>query len=410
MRRHQAVLVQGVGQQQVVGMAAVRRQVDHLVRMRHLAQLLDAVDLDALVDAVPDVAEQALHRAQGGGGIVGGDLLDAAARARLGLGHGHLLGLGLALHRPLHFRRVEHTLDHHRAAQQGRPQHRGAGAQEVEMQRARQLALGALGVGLTGFRQVVAIGQRHAEIGQHVAAVGEHDEELVPAPGLQAVGENQAEQRSLLPRVAAPENRQRHDLHIVVGGVRRHREQVGQLGGIGAPAQHECLQQRRQVQHRRARGAGQRPLGALRPRQALLAADAVQREQVDPAALRQHVAHRLQRIELERQRRRFRRHPVAHRGDERAQQRTRQAIGQGNGERQQRAHHRPAPPAARRGRRGGLVVSLMVFMAAFMAISRKEISLNVRALRGHASLAASPMTPRAGTACIIKIDATARSP
>jgi hypothetical protein len=52
----------------------------------------------------------------------------------------------------------------------------------------------------------------------------------------------------------------------------------------------------------------------------------------------------------------------------------------------------------------------MAFMAIFMAISRKEISLNVRALRGHASLAARPMTPRAGTACIIKIDATARSP
>jgi hypothetical protein len=54
VRRHQAVAVDHVGQQEVVDVAAMAGHIDHLVALGHRLEPLDAADLDAVVEPVPE--------------------------------------------------------------------------------------------------------------------------------------------------------------------------------------------------------------------------------------------------------------------------------------------------------------------------------------------------------------------
>src|SRR3546814_10766874 len=78
----------------------------------------------------------------------------------------------------------------------------GAGAQEVEVQHARQLA--DRGGRVRAALDIFTKRERQAEVGEHIAAVEQHDEELLYAAGLHAVGEQQLPQAGFLARIATP--------------------------------------------------------------------------------------------------------------------------------------------------------------------------------------------------------------
>src|SRR3546814_8279299 len=75
---------------------------------------------------------------------------------------------------------------------QRRTERGGAGAQEVEVQHARQLA--DRGGRVRAALDIFTKRERQAEVGEHIAAVEQHDEELLYAAGLHAVGEQQLPQ------------------------------------------------------------------------------------------------------------------------------------------------------------------------------------------------------------------------
>jgi hypothetical protein len=89
VRRGQAVAKQQVRQQQVVDVAAVARHVDHFVALGDLLHAFDVVDLDAVVDLVPEPAEHHFEEADRGVGVVRGDLVAVAQ----GLGLGFFQGM-----------------------------------------------------------------------------------------------------------------------------------------------------------------------------------------------------------------------------------------------------------------------------------------------------------------------------
>jgi hypothetical protein len=80
VRHRKAVLVDRVGQQQVVHVAAMARHVDDFVAVGHLPQRVDMAELDAVVQPVPHARQQMRHGTDEGVRIVGGDLVDATAR------------------------------------------------------------------------------------------------------------------------------------------------------------------------------------------------------------------------------------------------------------------------------------------------------------------------------------------
>ncbi|MNO05523.1 hypothetical protein D3C81_2269440 [compost metagenome] len=65
-------------------MAAVARHVDHFVTLGDLLHALDVVDLDAVVDLVPEPAQHHFHETDRRVGVVRGDFV--AIAQGLGLG------------------------------------------------------------------------------------------------------------------------------------------------------------------------------------------------------------------------------------------------------------------------------------------------------------------------------------
>src|SRR5690606_31055732 len=91
----QTVAEQQVGQQQVVDMAAMAWHIDDFVAMGEVAHGLQVIDLDALVELVPEPAEHRFEEADGGVGVVRGDLVAVAQGLCLGLLDADLFPFGL---------------------------------------------------------------------------------------------------------------------------------------------------------------------------------------------------------------------------------------------------------------------------------------------------------------------------
>ena len=66
VRRHQAVAVDHERQQQVVDVAAVAGHIDDFMVAGHLGEVVQVVQADAVIEAVPQPVEEQLKRADGG--------------------------------------------------------------------------------------------------------------------------------------------------------------------------------------------------------------------------------------------------------------------------------------------------------------------------------------------------------
>ncbi len=90
MRRGQAVAEQQIGEQQIVDVAAVARHVDHFVTLGDFLHTFDVVDLDPVVDLVPEPAQHHFQKADRGVGVVRGDLVAVAQGLGLGFFSGEM--------------------------------------------------------------------------------------------------------------------------------------------------------------------------------------------------------------------------------------------------------------------------------------------------------------------------------
>ncbi len=95
VRRHDATVVQQVGQQQVIHVAAVAGHIDHFVPGRGRLELVQVVDQHAGVDAVPDMAEHEAGRAHHGTGVVRGNFPRVGVGFFPGIGRLGVVALGL---------------------------------------------------------------------------------------------------------------------------------------------------------------------------------------------------------------------------------------------------------------------------------------------------------------------------
>ena len=177
VRRHDAVLVEQVTQQQVIHVAAMAGHIDDLVAGRHLLELVQVMDADAVVDAVPETGQGERQGAHHRIGIVGGDFPGEAVRLLPGfqvfaLVASRLFGDGLA-----HRLGVEHAVHQQAPRRQVGADDGGADLAEMRPQQARHLAHGAF------VRQVFAEDVAHAharrELHAGIAAV-EQDRQQAP--------------------------------------------------------------------------------------------------------------------------------------------------------------------------------------------------------------------------------------
>src|SRR5690606_10101779 len=75
VRRHQPLVIQHVGEQQIVHVTAVARYIDNLVAVvRQLTHALGVVDVNALIEAVPRKAQDTIGETNHLVGEVRGDL------------------------------------------------------------------------------------------------------------------------------------------------------------------------------------------------------------------------------------------------------------------------------------------------------------------------------------------------
>ncbi|KPX95199.1 Unknown protein sequence [Pseudomonas meliae] len=112
VRRREPVAKQQIGQQQVIDMAAVTRDVNDFMPWRHFLHAFDVADFDAVVNLVPEPAEDDFHEADNGIGIVRGDLVAVAQRPGPCLVLGDVLPFGFFDDRLLDQRLVQQPFDH----------------------------------------------------------------------------------------------------------------------------------------------------------------------------------------------------------------------------------------------------------------------------------------------------------
>jgi len=279
--------------------AAVARHVDDLAPGRHVLQLVEVVDLHAVVDAVPEGGEHEGQRAHHRMRIVGGDLPGVAVGLAPGLGRGAAVALGGVGDGAAHRLGVEHAVHQQAAGGEVRPDDGLADAAEVHAQHPRGLAHHAL------VRQAVAEDLAHREAGreahQGVAAVEQDGEQPAEAADQRPVLREQHREPAALPlRGAADQDRDRHQLHVLlrVEAMRHQQPRQGfRVAAVGRPAERALAPAReRHVGATSAqRIAGQR---SQRRGQAGLAAGAVEDQHVRQPVVLQHVADRA--VELDR--------------------------------------------------------------------------------------------------------------
>ena len=299
MRRGQAVGKQQVGQQQVVDMAAVAGHIDHLMAVGDLLHGLDMLDLDAVVDLVPEPAEHHFEEADGGVGVVRGDLVAVAQGLGLDLFQRQLAALDFVGNRLMHLRAVDQALDQVAPVGNVRAYDRGFLVAKMHPQQALDHPPGALLAFALG-HQLTQL-QRGGELHAGLAPQDQDAQQLAQAPGDRpAVGKQQLPGAGFAGRGLPPEHADRHDLRVQAGIARQGVEQA-QQGGCGAAlvlaAQPAGF--RGQVEERARLMQGADADRQDRPRQASLAALAIDHRQIADRGQLQHIEHRPAAIELE---------------------------------------------------------------------------------------------------------------
>jgi len=91
-------------------MAAVARHINDLMALGDLLHALDLVDLDPIVNLVPEPAQQYFKKTDRGVGVVRGDFIGVAQRKGTGLVGRNILALGFIEDRLAHGRLVDQAL------------------------------------------------------------------------------------------------------------------------------------------------------------------------------------------------------------------------------------------------------------------------------------------------------------
>ena len=258
VRRHDATVVQQVGQQQVVHVAAVAGHVDHFVARRGGLELVQVVHQHARIDAVPHVAEHEAGRAHHRAGIVRSDFPGVGVRLLPGISRLRVVALGLCGDRFADRLGGQHLVHQQAPGRQVRADHRFTDAAEMGAQHALQLAHRALR--LQAFVDGAAQRDRRSEAHDGIAPVQQQPQQAAEAAHQRPVfREQHREPAALLVRRAVDEDRHRHQVHIQVVAHAVRLQDLGQRIGVGLGA---AL-----LGNQRVAGAAprQRQIGALAP-------------------------------------------------------------------------------------------------------------------------------------------------
>ena len=300
VRRHEPAVVEQVGQQHVVDVAAVAGHVDDLVARLCLAELAEMVHDHAAVDPAPEPGQEQVGDSHEGVGVVCRDLAGVLARDQLGLVFADVVAPRLGCDRLLHGLRSDHALDKRSAMRSVRADSRRAHALEVHAQHAADAAQG-LGAVL-GLGQHLAHVHRLAELDHGGASVDDRRKEAAHAAGHAPVlGEQDLEDAFFLVGRASDEHGHRHDLHL---------RDVGGVGMFEKLAQHLRVPPPLRPADQDAAVASRGPVGArqhalahpkrlARPWPAQLAADFVDDQQRGQGVGVEHVENRPLRVDLE---------------------------------------------------------------------------------------------------------------
>ena len=299
VRRHQAIAVDHERQQQIVDVAAVAGHVNDFVVAGHLGEVVQVIQADAVIEAVPQPVEKQLQRADGGVRIVRRDLHRVAARPRQGFVLAFLVLFGGVLDRLAHRRGFHDRVGERPPVGQVRADGGFLLAAEVHAQNPRRLAHHLV----VGAALVDQLAQRHgrAELHVKVATLGQHDEEFLDkARRRPVVGEDNPPQGILFFRLAAPEHRHRHQLHIqfrvvLEAGHQPLQSRRGDRPALTADGGFPLVEV--EVTARQMLLAqGQRRLGGAQPEPARRL---VGHRRVRQGAVAQHIHHRYVRVQLQ---------------------------------------------------------------------------------------------------------------
>ena len=222
VRRRHAVLVDQVGEQQVVDVAAMAGHIDDAEPGGDAQQCIEIVHFDAVVEMFPEPAQEELERTHDTVGIVGGDLHCKATRPRLCRGKRNLEPRCLGTDGGAHRIGAEDGLDLRVAVGKIGADGNLALAPEVHAQHARHLAQGhRLAERRRPAVHQFAQRERRIEANHDVATMQQDREELAQrtrrTPGFR---EQRPEDRLLLVGGPPPEDEHRNELNVAqrVGG------------------------------------------------------------------------------------------------------------------------------------------------------------------------------------------------
>ena len=284
-------------------MAAVAGYVDHFVTRGDLLHAFDVVDLDAVVDLVPEPAQHHFHKADRGVGVVRGDLVAVAQGLGLGFLRRDVLALGFVEDRLLDQGLIDQALDQVATVGNVRADHGGLQVAEVHPQDSLGHAHGAL-VTLVVIDQLTQV-DRRGEL--HAGLAPQHDDaqQATQTSGDRpAVGEQQFPRAVFAVRRLAPEHADRNDLRVFGGVLAQGADQAGQGWRRAALVlAAEPVRVRRQVEERgRFQQVAHRD-GQHRTGQAGLGAFGVEHGKVGQRRILQDVEHRTTAVEVEGERR-----------------------------------------------------------------------------------------------------------
>ena len=212
MRRDQPLMVQDVGEQQIVHVAAVAGDIDNFMAVvRQLAYALGVMHVDALVQAVPGEAENAVGQADHLVREVRGNLFHQCNRVLLGLLVGNFLAARFVFHRAGNRFRGQQFIKQILAGRQTRADGGQPLAGKMHASDASQL----LGDDLIGTVLIRHAAQRNGRREAHEAVAAE------PGDGEKFLNAVKHPQRRidfpfLSTRRAAEHHRHRYHLHIEI--------------------------------------------------------------------------------------------------------------------------------------------------------------------------------------------------
>jgi len=194
-------------------MAAVARHVDHLVALGDLLHTFDIVDLDAVVDLVPEPAQHHFEETDRGVGVVRGNFVAIAQGQGLGFFRGDLFPFGLLQDGLAYQGHIHQALDQVASVGQVGADHRRLQVTKMHAQDALGHAHGAFVafIVLDQFAQV----DRRGELHPGLAAQDQDAQQAAQASGDgPAVGKQQLPRAGLALGGLAPEHADRNDLCI----------------------------------------------------------------------------------------------------------------------------------------------------------------------------------------------------